>query len=186
MAAKGQAMSETRQVRGPDYSEWAKTRAGARFNLATSGIVNYPLSELPVTLDDIELSGPSCYGYEPLQQALAAKCGVDPESVVHANGTSMANHLAMAAIINPGDEVIIEQPACEPLIAVARYLGATVKRFARVFEEGFLIDTRAIEREVTSRTRLIAITNLHNPTGAYTDSDTLKRIGAIARGAGAR
>src|SRR4029078_12191525 len=136
-------MSETRQVRGTDYIEWAKTRAGARFNLATSGMINYPLSELPVTRKDVELGGRSCYGYEPLQRALAAKCGVDPESVVHANGTSMANHLAMAAIIEPGDEVIIEKPAYEPLIAVVRYLGATVRRFARVFEEGFLIDARA-------------------------------------------
>ena len=167
-------MSDKQKVTSSQYMQWAKTRSGARFTLATSGLINYPLNELPVTLEDIELSGPSLYGYEPLQQALARKCEVDPECIVHATGTSMANHLAMAAIIEQGDEVVIEQPAYDPLIAVARYLGASVKRFTRTFEEGFRINVREVERAVSPRTRLIVITNLHNPTGALTDSDTLK------------
>ncbi len=179
-------MSDKQKVTSSDYMQWAKTRSGARFTLATSGLINYPLNELPVTLEDMELSGPSLYGYEPLQQALAGKCEVDPESVVHATGTSMANHLAMAAIIERGDEVVIEQPAYDPIVAVARYLGADVKRFTRTFDEGFRINVREIERAVSGRTRLIVITNLHNPTGALTDGDTLKEIGEIARGCGAR
>ena len=85
------------------YIEWAKTRSQARFNLATSGVMNYPMAELKVRLEDIELSGPSWYGYEPLQQALAAKCGVATDNVVAAIGTSMANFLAMATILNAGD-----------------------------------------------------------------------------------
>lgn len=179
-------MSDEQKITGSEYMQWAKTRSGARFTLATSGIINYPLNEFPATLEDVELSGPSWYGYEPLQQALARKCGVDPESVVHATGTSMANHLAMAAIIEPGDEVVVEQPVYDPMLAVVRYLGASVKRFARKFEEGFRIDVREIERSISPRTRLIVITNLHNPTGALTDIDTLKQIGEIARNCGAR
>jgi aspartate/methionine/tyrosine aminotransferase len=186
LETKKQAMSDMQKVKGSEYMEWAKLRSGARFSLAASGLIHYPLSELPVTLEEIELSGLSLYGYEPLQQALAQKAGVDPECVVHAAGTSMANHLAMAAIIEPGDEVIIEQPAYEPLLAVARYLGANVKRFTRRFEEGFTVDAREVERAVSGHTRLIVITNLHNPTSALTDSDTLKRIGELARSVGAR
>lgn len=179
-------MSEARKVSGSEYMQWAKTRSGARFNLATSGMIAYPLSQLPVTLEEIELSGPSWYGYEPLLRAFAAKCEVDPRCIVHANGTSMANHLAMAAIIQPGDEVLIEQPVYDPVIAVARYLGANVKRFSRVFEEGFRIDVREIERTVSERTRLIVLTNLHNPTGAFADAETIKQVGEIARSVGAR
>ncbi len=179
-------MSDKQKVTSSQYMQWAKTLSGARFTLATSGLIHYPLNELPVTLEDIELSGPSWYGYEPLQQALARKCEADPECIVHATGTSMANHLAMAAIIESGDEVVIEQPAYDPLIAVARYLGASVKRFTRTFEEGFRINVQEIERAVSPRTRLIVITNMHNPTGALTDTDTLKQIGEIARSCGAR
>ncbi len=171
---------------GSVYMEWAKTQAHGRFNLATSGMIHYPIAELPVHIEDIELCGPSWYGYEPLQRALARKLGVDARCVVHATGTSMANHLAMAATLSRGDEVLIEWPAYEPLLAVARYLGAEVKRFHRPEEAGFRIDPREIERAVTRQTRLIVITNLHNPTGAFTDEETLRPIGVIAQGCGAR
>ena len=68
----------------------------------------------------------------PLQHAIAKKCGVDPDCVVAAAGTSMANHLAMAALIDPGDEVLIEQPTYELLTSTLLYLGAAVKRFSEV------------------------------------------------------
>jgi aspartate/methionine/tyrosine aminotransferase len=148
--------------------------------------MNYPMSLLPVRLEDVELSGPSWYGYEPLQQALAAKCGVSSENVVAAIGTSMANFLAMATILNPGDEVLIEHPAYDPLVSIAYYLGAEVKRFERRFEEGFRVDPSAVEQALTTHTRLIVMTNMHNPSSALVDLDTLRNVGEIARRVGAR
>ncbi|HKP12364.1 MAG TPA: aminotransferase class I/II-fold pyridoxal phosphate-dependent enzyme [Blastocatellia bacterium] len=179
-------MNATERVKASAYMEWAKTRAGAAYNLATSGMIAYPLAELPLTLADIELSGPSLYGYAPLQEALAEKCGVDPDCVVHATGTSLANHLAMATILEPGDEVIVERPAYDPLLAVPRYLGATVKRFERRREDGFRVDPGELKRVITGRTKLIVLTNMHNPTGALTDAETLREVGEMARGVGAR
>ena len=179
-------MAEAKRLKRSEYIEWAKTRSQASFNLATSGIIHYPMAELPVRLEDIELSGPSWYGYEPLQQALAAKCGVSSENVVAATGTSMANYLAMATILDPGDEVVIERPAYDPLVSIAAYLGANVNRFERRFEEGFRIDPSEVERTVTNRTRLIVITNMHNPSGAFVDNDALSQVGEIARRAGSR
>jgi aspartate/methionine/tyrosine aminotransferase len=179
-------MIEGRSVMGSEYMEWAKTRSQSRFNLATSGLLNYPISNLGVTIEDLELSGPSWYGYEPLQQALASKCRVSPDSVVAAIGTSQANHLVMAVLVSRGEEVLIEQPAYDPLVRLAEYLGAEVKRFPRRFEDGFRLDPREIERAVTRRTRLIVITNLHNPTSALTGKETLLEIREIARTVGAR
>ena len=74
------------RVMSSDYMEWAKTRGHARFNLATSGLAHYPLAEFPVQLEDLELSGPSSHGYEPLQQAIARKCHVPPDCVMAATG----------------------------------------------------------------------------------------------------
>lgn len=173
------------RVKSSEYIEWAKVRSHAKFNLATSGLVSYPLRELGVTMEDVELSGPSFYGYEPLQQALAAKAGVSPDCVVAAVGTSLANHLAMAAVLEPGDEVLVEQPAYDPLLLVARYLGAQVNRFLRRREDGFAIDPEEVGRNITPRTRLIVITNLHNPTSALADDTVLRQVGEIARRAGA-
>ncbi|MGH9944231.1 MAG: aminotransferase class I/II-fold pyridoxal phosphate-dependent enzyme [Pyrinomonadaceae bacterium] len=176
----------SQRVLSSDYMYWAKTRSQARFNLATSGLVNYPLAQLPARIEDIELSGPSFYGYAPLQQALAAKCGVPEECVVAATGTSMANHLAMASVLEPGDEVLVEHPTYELLVSLARYLGARVVRFPRRFEAGFLVEPREVERCATSRTRLIVLTNLHNPTSVHTPDEVLRQVGEIARGIGAR
>ena len=171
---------------GSAYLRWAKTRAPARWDLTSSGVPYLPLRELPVTLDDLEISGTGAYGWAPLQAAIAARYRVDEACVVAAMGTSMANHLALAAIVRPGDEVLIEHPAYEPLVAVARYLGAEVRHFARRAEDGFRLDPAEVERGMTGRTRAIVLSSLHNPSGALADDDALRAVGALAERAGAR
>jgi aspartate/methionine/tyrosine aminotransferase len=169
-----------------DYMHWSKTQSRARFNLATSGVTPFPLRELPVELETLEInSSDDGYGHPPLQKAIAAHHGVDPDCVVESAGTSMANHLAMAAIIEPGDEVLIEHPAYGPILDVARYLHADVKRFSRTKETGWAVDPGEILRAITPRTRLIVITNLHNPTSALTPDSVLREVGDIARSVGA-
>ena len=168
-----------------DYMYWSKTQSHARFNLATSGVGPFPLRELPVELQTLEINGDNSYGYPPLQKAIAAHQGVDPECVVESAGTSMANHLAMAAILEPGDEVLIEHPAYGPILDVAQYLHANVKRFRRMKEISWAVDPQAILHCITPKTRLIVITNLHNPTSALTPNSVLREIGEIARSIGA-
>src|SRR5262245_4153911 len=172
-----------------DYMHWSKTQSRARFNLATSGVGPFPLRELPVELETLEINGDSSYsgyGYPPLQKVIAAHHGVDPDCVVEAAGTSMANHLAMAAVLEPGDEVLIEQPAYGPLLDVANYLGARVKRLPRRFESRFAIDLEELRRAITPATRLIVLTNLHNPSGALLSTDMLLAIGKMAHRAKTR
>jgi aspartate/methionine/tyrosine aminotransferase len=168
-----------------DYMNWSKTQSRARFNLATSGVASFPLRELPVDLNELEINGENSYGYAPLQHAIAAHHGVDPDCVVESAGTSMANHLAMAAIVEPGDEVLIEHPAYGPMLDIARYLEANVKRFTRAEENGWAIDSEEVRRSITTNTRLIVITNLHNPTSVLTPDSVLREIGDIARSVGA-
>jgi aspartate/methionine/tyrosine aminotransferase len=168
-----------------DYMHWSKTQSRTRFNLATSGVAPFSLRELPVNLDDLEINGDDSYGYAPLQQAIAAHHGVDPECIVESAGTSMANHLAMAAIIEPGDEVLIEHPAYGPILDIAHYLEANVRRFSRAEENAWAIDPAEVRRRITPKTRLIVITNLHNPTTALTSESVLREIGDIARTTGA-
>jgi aspartate/methionine/tyrosine aminotransferase len=164
---------------------WSKTQSRARFNLATSGVAPFPFRELPIDLKKLEINGDDSYGYPPLQQAIAANLGVDPDCVVESAGTSMANHLAMAAILEPGDEVLIEHPAYGPILDIAHYLEANVKRFRRIEENRWTIDPEEVRRCITPKTRLIVITNLHNPTSAFTSLSVLREIGDIACSIGA-
>jgi aspartate/methionine/tyrosine aminotransferase len=178
-------MTARREVSGSDYMHWAKTSSQAKFNLATSGLANLTLKDLRVSLDDLEITDGG-YGYAPLVRAIAERYRVNTDSIVTAAGTSFANHLAMASIVRPGDEVLFEQPAYEPMLATVRYLGASVKRFSRRFENAFQVDPQEIESQVTDKTRLIVLTNLHNPSGVLTDNVTLRAVGDIARRVGAR
>lgn len=177
-------MSSRREIRSV-YLEWAKLRSQAEFGLAASDVLHYPLPDMHVRIEDLSLSPQGCYGYKPLLERLGARAKVPVNSVVHAQGTSMANHLAMAALLEPGDEVLLEEPGYEAIFAAAQYLGAKIRRFPRKFEAGFLVDPREIERAISPRTRLIAITNLHNPSGVRTPDSALRIVGQIARSVGA-
>ncbi len=178
-------MTKARQVMGSSYMNWAKTSSVAKYNLATSGLSNLKLRELRVSLDDLEITHGG-YGYDPLIQRIATRYRVATDCVVTAAGTTFANHLAIAALIKPGDEVLFEHPAYEPMLALVHYLGAQVKRFSRRFENGFQIVPEEIDALITPRTRLIVITNLHNPSGVLIEDSTLKQIGDIAKRVGAR
>jgi aspartate/methionine/tyrosine aminotransferase len=179
-------MSGAQKAMSSEYMHWAKTRSHARFNLATSGMANLRMADLRASIDDLEITGDTGYGYEPLKEALATSLGVDTDAIVTAAGTSFANHLAMAAIVRPGDEVLMEHPTYEPLLALARYLGADVKRFPRRYEDSFWILPEEVERNITSNTRLIVLTNMHNPSGILADQETLRRVGEIANSVKAR
>src|SRR5262249_15124424 len=112
--------------------------------------------------------------------------GIDTYQVTTAQGASGANFLACAALIEPGDEVLVETPGYDPLLGAARLLSARVSQFIRDFNEGFALDPDRVERALTSRTRLIIVTNPHNPSGVLADPEALEAIGDIARAHGAR
>jgi aspartate/methionine/tyrosine aminotransferase len=169
---------------GSDYLRWAKTAPPARFNLTSSGVPYLPAEALPVD-EAMELSGTGAYGFAPLQQAIAARYRVPVECCAAAMGCSMANHLAMAALLRPGDRVVIEHPTYEPLIAVARYLGATVVPFQRRADREFRLDPEAVERAAAAGARLIVLTNLHNPSSALAGEAELRAVGELAERIGA-
>lgn len=163
------------------YMQFAKLRSDATYNLASSGILPCSLADLPVKLDDLDINGPTLYGYAPLKERIARFNGVTPDRVVCAAGTSMANHLAFAATLEPGDEVLVERPTYELLVSTLQYLGANLRYFDRRMENDFRVDPEEVARQMTPNTRLIVLTNLHNPTGVLIDDATLTAVGDIAR-----
>jgi len=173
------------RIRSP-YMEFAKLSSGAKYNLATSGVMGYPMSSLPVRLEDLEINGQSFYGYAPLVERLAKKNGVATENVVYAMGTSFANALAFSALVEPGDEVLTETPGYELIDTALKFFGAELRYYERRLEGGYRIDVDEVRRKLTPKTKLIVITNLHNPSGVLTDDETLRAVGELARDVGAR
>lgn len=164
------------------YLDWALRFYGkVPFDAASSGIPLAPWSELGVpapALDD-----PS--GYDALRRAIAQYNDVGEAEVVPALGTSGALWIAYASTLGPGDEVLVEHPGYEPLERVAEGTGATVRRFERRQDEGFRIDPARVAAKVGPRTRVIAVTNLHNPSGVRLDVETLRELALVAEARGA-
>jgi aspartate/methionine/tyrosine aminotransferase len=166
------------------YMHWAKTQPGVAYNLGSSEVPHFHMSRWDIDPAALELDGASRYRDPPLRAAIARKAGVAPEQVVMADGTSMANMLAMAALIGRGDEVVAETPVYEPMVASARFLGAEILSFTRPAPD-FRLDPDAVAAAMTARTRHILLTNLHNPSGALATEAELRAVGEIAAKAGA-
>ena len=167
------------------YMEWAKTRAAVAFDLAGSNILACTLDDLPGAREAIDLAGANDTGYRPLVEGIAHRYGVSPDLVTTAGGTAGANFFALAALLEPGDEVLVERPGYDPLLGAARLLGARTVRFDRSFDEGFALDPDRVRHAMTPRTRAIVITSPHNPTGVSADPAALDEVGRIAERAGA-
>ena len=163
-----------------DYMHWAKFKPPVRYPLTMSEVPHFRMDSLPLSIADLDLDGASHPRYAPLREAIARRYDVSVDQVVTADGTSMANFLAMAALISPGDEVLIEQPAYELLIGTASFLGAEITRFERKPEDGFRLDPAIVQNAMSERTRLIVITNLHNPSSALATEEDLRAVGSLA------
>ena len=169
-----------------DYMHWAKFKPPVRFPLTMSEVPHFRMDSLAISLADLDLDGASHPRYRPLREAIASRYGTSVEQVVSADGTSMANYLAMSTLISPGDEVLVEYPTYELLVGAASFCGATIKRFERKPEDAFRLAPAMIEAAMSDRTRLIIITNLHNPSSALASDDDLRSVGRLAAAAGAR
>ena len=167
-------------MKGSVYMRWAKEHAAARYNLANSGILGCETADLEIGPGDILVNGPNRDGYPPVLEEIGRLYGVAPEQVVPAEGTSGANFLAFAGLVEPGDEVLVEQPTYEPLLAALELLGARVRRFARRFEDGWRLDLESLREQMSDRVRLVVITNPHNPSGVALSAEEIAVAGEIA------
>jgi aspartate/methionine/tyrosine aminotransferase len=162
------------------YLSWAKASVPVKYNLAISGMP--PLKWKEVLGKDFipELFHNDLYGFVPLKEKIATYYNVSPSNVALAAGTSFANHLAMAALLSRGDEVLIEYPVYEPLVALAGYLGAKVIYFSREEKNNYQPDPDEIASKINQKTKLIIITNLHNPSSALIKEEEMIKLGDLA------
>lgn len=166
------------------YMEWAKTRPRPAIDLAGSNLLPCSLEDLPGAREAVDIEGESPEGYPPLLEAIARHHGVGADRVATAGGCSGATFLACAAILAPGDDVLVESPGYDPLPAAATLLGARVRTFERRFEDGYALDPDAVAAALTPATRLVMLSNPHNPSGAIASPESLARLANLAEALG--
>jgi hypothetical protein len=168
-----------------EYMEWAKLESKAGINLSRSGVAGLELKDLDMDLTGLEINGDHSYGYPPLLEAIAARYGAQEDQVVPAVGTSLAVFIACAAVLEKGDGVAIEKPAYEPLRSVPRAIGAEITRFERPYEVGYKVDRDRFGSALAANPKLVILTNLHNPSGAYLARPQIQALAFEAQRKGA-
>lgn len=103
-----------------------------------------------------------------------------PDEIIVTAGATEAVFIALAAILNPGDEVVIPTPAFA-LYASAARLFRGVPVALPTEEPGFQIDPGALEAALTPRTRALVLTSPNNPTGSVYTRRTLEAVRDILR-----
>jgi aspartate/methionine/tyrosine aminotransferase len=121
-------------------------------------------------------------GSARLKQAIARLYDDRPiDHILVTHGAAGANALLYQTLIEPGDEVITFVPTYQQHTAIPKSLGAIVRPLLLRAEDGYAPDLAALRALITPRTRMIALANPNNPTGAVLSDDQLRAIADIAR-----
>jgi aspartate/methionine/tyrosine aminotransferase len=159
-----------------EYIQWAKKHHDIKYNLAVSGLPAPALHDLVDDPQEILESGDHKNGWLQLMECIAQRYEVETDQVVPVHSASFANHLACALLLEPGDEVLVEEPAYEPLVSLPKYFNTTVKRFSRSPDQNFQPDPLKIGKRLSGKTKLIILSDLHNPSGVLLDKEKLQKI----------
>jgi aspartate/methionine/tyrosine aminotransferase len=165
------------------------------WNLSESGVHPLRVEELANTADDRaavlsqELAYTQTNGTADLRAAIAALYpGANPAHIEVTNGGSEANFVTLWHLLEPGDEVVMMMPNYMQMRGIARALGAVVRPWPLAGGEAgsrWRPDVALLESVVSPKTKLIAICNPNNPTGARFTASELNDISRIAARAGA-
>jgi aspartate/methionine/tyrosine aminotransferase len=158
-------------------------------NISESGV--HPLTTAELVPDpeqlrkilDVQQLYPQTNGSEELRARIAELYpGASAENVLVTCGGSEANYVSTWSLIEPGDEVVFMMPNYMQIAGVARAMGATVKPLWLREELDWGINVDDLPRVVTPKTKLIAICNPSNPTGAVLREDMREAVvGAAAK-----
>lgn len=163
-------------------------------DICESGIKPMSLAEvaslLPVedaraleeTIRTIPLGYSEARGTVELRTALAHTYPqTSAEEVFVATGAIEANFLLFNVLVQPGDHVIVVDPAYQQLQSVPKALGADVELLSVVHEDGYYYDLDELREMMRPETKLIVVNTPHNPTGTMLSEEQIQELVRIAR-----
>jgi aspartate/methionine/tyrosine aminotransferase len=167
------------RVRPVEYLEWAKRHRRCRFELTASGMPPPQPSEFDLRAEPTASTAHAGYGDPVLTELIAERYGASADRVLPTCGASTANFIAMAAVTEPGDRVLIEQPVYEPLSRVAEFLQLQPMAMPRPAENRFAPDLDATAAALRDGVRAVVMSNLHNPSGLLCPDDLLQSLAEL-------
>jgi aspartate/methionine/tyrosine aminotransferase len=117
-----------------------------------------------------------------LAERILAVSGVayEPDDVIVTAGGVQACSLVMSALLSPGDEVLVPDPAWPNYEMLIQLHGAIPVRYPLLLSAGYVPDPEVIRSLITDRTKLLIVNSPGNPTGAVLDQTTIRQIVEIA------
>jgi aspartate aminotransferase len=116
------------------------------------------------------------------QKTYGLRC--TPEQVLISNGAKHSLHNALAALVGPGDEVLIPSPYWVSYSDLVTMTGATFKLIPTTLESGFKMSPAQLRAAVSKRSRLLMLNSPSNPTGAVYTRQELEALADVALEAG--
>jgi aspartate/methionine/tyrosine aminotransferase len=155
-----------------------------KYDLSESGVEALTLDEItrdPKELMKTRLGYAEGVGREATRALIA---GIHPgraaDDVMITTGTSEANFLALASLVNPGDEVVVVMPNYMQVHGLATALGARVREVWLREERSWTIDLDALTAAVNARTKVLCVCQPNNPTGQILSQAEVQSIVRIA------
>ena len=157
-----------------DLERWQSTWENrVRYNLSESGVHPLSVRELLALAEtaadpllDVRLGYSQSNGTDALRERVAALYpGASPEQVLVTNGSAEANYVAALRVIEPGDQVAMLMPNYLQLWGHVQNLGAQVRAFRLHEDREWAPDPAEIRSAIAPGTKLVVVTNPHNPTG---------------------
>ena len=169
-AAKKQGMSITNfSIGRPDFDTPEHIKAAAKDAL-DRGMVHYTASP----------------GILPLREALSMRLEkdfqltVDPDEIIFTFGATEAIYIALQAILEPGDEVVVPEPMYVYYTGWSFLGGATCVTIPLAEADGFLLTAERLKEFITDKTKVVILNSPNNPTGQVYQREELEKIAALA------
>jgi len=125
-------------------------------------------------------------GIPELRAALAEKIlarngfSVDPAQVVLGNGGTQAIYATLAVLTEPGDGILLPDPAWPNFAMMAALLGLDVAHYSLTAAGGYVPNLNELERLITPGTRVLLLNSPSNPLGSVIDAERMKALLAFA------
>lgn len=169
------------------YLDWVKRKAPPpneklSWGLALSGLPDPNPDFFKEVTRDLPLFGTNHNFWLPLKEILAYRYHCDLENVLPTFGTSQANFIAISALIQSADPVLIEMPVYEPLVTIVKGISTNIHYLTRRPELNWNFDLDELKDVLWKmKPKLFILTNPHNPTGTYYLDKDFEQICELAQ-----
>lgn len=151
------------------------------YNLAESSVTDLRFEELNLSLNSLTLEYIAHRGNTILRKKIAEETpALNKDHVLVTNGAAGALFIINTSMLSARDHLIVVRPNYATNIAVPETIGCAITYIDLKFEEGWSVNVKSIEDSILPTTKLISVTNPHNPTGMVMKEEVLNALITLA------